>query len=125
MRVLLSIKPEYAEKILDGDKRYEFRKAVPKADGVKTVVIYATKPVGKVVGEFEIEEIISHRPGVLWPLTAQFSGITKRFFTDYFKGRGTAHAIKVKSAIRYEEPIDLAQVVPSGVAPQSFCYLTQ
>ncbi|MGV7197651.1 ASCH domain-containing protein [Xanthomonas euvesicatoria] len=124
MKVLLSIKPEYAEKILDGNKRYEFRKAIPKANGVKTVVIYATKPVGKVIGEFEIDEIISHRPAVLWPLTAQFSGISKRFFTDYFKGRSTAHAIKVKSVTRYIEPKELSHVIASGVAPQSFCYLT-
>jgi len=124
MRVLLSIKPEYAEKILEGDKHYEFRKALPKAPGITTVVIYATKPVGKVVGEFEIDQVLSEKPSNLWSITSEFSGITKRFFNEYFRGRDTAYAIKVKEARRYDEPLDLGAVLQSGIAPQSFCYLT-
>lgn len=30
MKVLLSIKPEYVEKILDGTKKFEFRKGIFK-----------------------------------------------------------------------------------------------
>lgn len=119
----MSIKPEYAEKILAGEKRFEFRKAVPKAEGVKTVVIYATKPVGKVVGEFEVGGILSEKPRVVWSLTSGFAGITRQFFNEYFRGRDTAYAIKVKRATRYEEPISLDEVLSSGIAPQSFCYL--
>lgn len=123
MKVLLSIKPEYAEKILDGDKHYEFRKAIPRAPGVTTVVIYATMPVGKVIGEFDIDQFLSEKPSDLWSITSEFSGITKRFFNEYFQGRDTAHAIKVKEARRYDQPLDLSSVLRSGVAPQSFCYL--
>lgn len=123
MKVLLSIKPEYAEKILDGDKHYEFRKAIPRAPGVTTVVIYATMPVGKVIGEFDIDQFLSETPSDLWSITSEFSGITKRFFNEYFQGRDTAHAIKVKEARRYDQPLDLSSVLRSGVAPQSFCYL--
>ena len=122
MKVLLSIKPEYADKILDGKKHYEFRKAL-KAPDVTTVVIYATMPVGKVVGEFEIDQFISKPPRELWSLTAEFSGITKRFFNEYFRGRDTAHAIKVRQPRRYAEPLELSEVVRGGVPPQSFCYL--
>lgn len=124
MRVLLSIKPEYAEKILDGEKRYEFRKAIPKAAGVKTVVIYATMPVGKVVGEFEIDGILSEHPRDLWSQTRDFAGITKQFFNAYFSGRARGHALKVKKARRYSQPKPLSDVIAHGVPPQSFCYLT-
>lgn len=123
MKVLLSIKPEYAEKILIGEKHFEFRKAIPKIQGVKTVVIYATMPVGKVVGEFEIAEFISASPSKLWETTSEFSGITKRFFCEYFQGRKTAYAIRVKKVKRYKVPLDLSVVHKSGIAPQSFCYL--
>ncbi|MGO1000555.1 ASCH domain-containing protein [Lysobacter sp. CA196] len=123
MRVLLSIKPEYAEKILGGDKRYEFRKVIPKVSGVTTVVIYATKPVGKVVGEFDVDSFISEKPSALWTRTSEFSGITKSFFNEYFRGRMTGHAIKVKRVRRYAQPLDLSAVLTNGVAPQSFCYL--
>jgi len=125
MKILLSIKPEYAEKILSGDKQFEFRKSMPKEPGVKTVVMYATKPVGKVVGEFEIEGVLSECPDDLWSLTADFAGISRRFFNEYFSGRETAYAIKVRSARRYDSPIDLDSLIAGGVAPQSFRYLRE
>ena len=123
MRVLLSIKPEYAEKILQGQKQYEFRKVLPKASGIKTIVIYATLPIGKVIGEFDIAEILSDTPKKIWSETADFSGISKRFFNDYFEGRVIAHAIKVKKVRRYSTPRELSSILASGIAPQSFCYI--
>lgn len=123
MRVLLSIKPEYADRILSGEKRFEFRKSVFKNEQVKTVVIYATMPVGKVVGEFEVGNIIKERPSKLWSSTKAYSGITKAFFEEYFKGRDAGYAISVKTAKRYAKPLDLDTLVPGGVPPQSFRYL--
>lgn len=124
MKVLLSIKPEYANKILDGEKRYEFRKSIPKANGVKTVVIYATKPVGMVVGEFDIDEVIFEAPGELWTLTSEHSGISRQFFYEYFRDKDMAYAIKVRKPRRYKEPLTLKSVLGSEVAPQSFCYIS-
>lgn len=123
MKVLLSIKPEYAEKILTGKKRYEFRKSIFKNSSVKTVVIYATMPVGKVVGEFDFDEVLSDSPQAIWAETSRYSGITKKFFNSYFDGRDKAHAIKVRSVRRYDIPVSLTEFVPSGAAPQSFRYL--
>ena len=123
MKVLLSIKPEYAEKILQGEKKYEFRKAIFKNPNVKTVVIYATMHVGKVVGEFDFDEVLSDSPSAIWNETRNFSGITKHFFNSYFNGRKTAHAIKVREARRYTTPILLSELVPGGNAPQSYRYL--
>lgn len=124
MKVLLSIKPEYANQILEGKKLFEFRKSVFKKIGVKTIVIYATMPIGKIIGEFEVSEIMSGHPSEVWEATAKYSGITLPFFNNYFNGRKTAHAIKVKNPVRYETPIELTNVLKSGVAPQSFCYLS-
>ncbi|MCA8316360.1 ASCH domain-containing protein [Burkholderia multivorans] len=123
MRVLLSIKPEYADRILSGEKRFEFRKAVFKNSNVRTVVIYATMPVGKVVGEFEIDSILKESPSKLWRTTREYSGITKAFFETYFRGRKAGYAIGVKTATRYETPLELQAVIPGGVPPQSFRYL--
>jgi predicted transcriptional regulator len=125
MKVLLSIKPEYAEKILQGVKRYEFRKSIFKNPNVKTVVLYATMPVGKVVGEFDFEEVLSDSPSAIWSETREFSGITKSFFNSYFQGRETAHAIKVGVVRRYATPLALNKLIPHGSAPQSYRYLDE
>lgn len=124
MKVLLSIKPEYAEKILSGSKLYEFRKALPKSSEVKSCIIYATMPVGKIVGEFEIGGYISSSPEELWKKTSDHSGISESFFMEYFDGRELAHAIEVKSVKRYKKAKLLNSVLPSGIAPQSFCYVS-
>ena len=84
MKILLSIKPEYAEKILNGEKHFEFRKKLPKNIAITKVVIYATKPIGKIIGEFEINRFLSTTPNELWKLTKDHSGIAKKFFDQYF-----------------------------------------
>jgi type I restriction enzyme S subunit len=40
MDVILSIKPKYVQSIIEGDKRYEFRKAIFKNRTIDRVFIY-------------------------------------------------------------------------------------
>ena len=122
MRVLLSIKPEFVEKIISGKKHFEFRKVLPK-EKVSTVVVYATMPVGKVVGEFSVRETLSLPPEQLWRTTEKGAGLSKDFFDAYFDRRETAHAFKIGRFEKYSEEIPLKHFVPSGMAPQSFCYI--
>lgn len=124
MKVLLSIKPEYAELILSGEKKFEFRKVLFKKQEVKTVVIYASLPVGKIIGEFEIDEIISSSPVDVWEKTEKFAGISKIFFEKYFYEKATAFAIKVKNPKRYKEPMSISDLLPgTNTPPQSFRYI--
>lgn len=122
MKVLLSIKPEYAEKILGGEKKYEFRRTVFKNPTIKTVVIYASSPVKKVIGEFEIDYILSLELGELWDKTMRHSGIDKDFYYSYFNGKEIGHAIRVKRATRYRQYFELRDY-DVKYAPQSFIYL--
>lgn len=122
MKVLLSIKPEFAYKIFDGSKKYEFRKVIFKNPHVRTVVVYASSPVQQVIGEFDIDVIWSLDPEEIWNKTKKFSGISEKFFYDYFADRDVAHAIKIKNVRRYRKPLDINKdfnVTP----PQSYVYL--
>lgn len=122
MKVLLSIKPEFVKKIFLGEKRYEFRKVIFKSKDIKTVVIYASSPISKIVGEFTIETIIKDSPEMIWGQTKDYAGITEDFFKRYFKGKNKAYAIEIKRCIQYQRTIELNEI---GVkrAPQSFMYL--
>ena len=122
MKVLLSIKPEFAEKILSGDKKYEFRRTLFKNTSISKVVIYASSPIQKVIGEFDIETLLSLHVDDLWKKTKKHSGIEEDFYYEYFNGKDIAHAIKVKSAKRYKKPKDLANY-DIAYPPQSFMYL--
>jgi len=123
MKVLLSIKPEFAEKIFNGTKKFEFRKSIFKNQQIKTVVVYASSPVQKVIGEFEIEEIISEKPSKLWERTEKFAGITKAYFEEYFSIKDIAYAIKISKAKSFEEPLSLQNDYGINSPPQSFMYL--
>ncbi len=122
MKILLSIKPEFAERILDGEKKFEFRKNIFRNKDVDTVVIYATMPVGKVIGEFKIGEIISLKPRDLWKSTRKYAGISRDFFDEYFAERDIGFAIGVENPKRYENPISLNDLLPGAIPPQSFRY---
>lgn len=122
MRVLLSIKPEYAFKIFDGTKKFEFRKVIFKNPNITTVVVYASSPVQQVIGEFEIEDIFSYDPAVIWKMTKKFSGISEDFFFDYFADRDIAHAIKIKKTRKYRKPLSIRDDF-NAVPPQSYMYL--
>ena len=122
IKVLLSIKPEFAFKIFYGEKRFEFRKVIFKNPDIRTVVVYASSPVQQVIGEFEIDDILSSSPNEIWELTKKYSGISEIYFHEYFENRLVAHAIKIKNTKRYKKPMSLKDdfnVLP----PQSYLYL--
>ncbi|WP_319558302.1 ASCH domain-containing protein [Thiomicrorhabdus sp.] len=124
MKVLLSIKPEFADKILSGTKKFEFRKVIFKAKEVRSIVIYSSSPVRKVIGEFDISEIFEMDPRELWERTSEFSGIEKDYFDEYFDGKETGFAIEVGSFKKYKKPLNLKDLGVSS-PPQSFCYLKE
>jgi predicted transcriptional regulator len=121
MKVVLSIKPEFANKIFDGTKKYEFRKAIFKNEKIKTIIVYASSPVQRVIGEFEIEKIINHDIDTLWGLTQQDSGISEDYFYQYFAKREIGYAIKIKSTRKYKQSKCLKTDF-NLFPPQSFAY---
>lgn len=56
-KIMLTIKPEYVEKILDGSKKYEYRTKLATKN-IHSLIIYATAPIKKVVTKVEIVEVM-------------------------------------------------------------------
>lgn len=121
MKVLLSIKPEFANKIFEGTKRFEFRKSIFKKD-VKTIVVYASSPLQQVIGEFEVERILHLELDELWDITHKESGISENFFYKYFEDKERGYAIEIKNVKKYDEPQNLKEDY-NLLPPQSFAYL--
>lgn len=122
MKVLLSIKPEFASKIFQGSKKYEYRRTIFKRTGVTTIVVYVSNPIKKVIGEFEIEGIIREEPQSLWEKTGHQGGISKERFLNYFRNKTQGYAIKVRDARMYGAPVPLNKLMVV-TPPQSFAYL--
>ena len=62
MDVLLSIKPKYVKSIIEGEKRYEFRKTIFKNREINRIYIYSSSPVKKIVASFVIGTILEDHP---------------------------------------------------------------
>lgn len=105
-----------------GRKKYEYRKKIFKQD-VDSVLIYASMPVGRIVGEFTIGEIISDSPMKIWKETKEYSGISFDDYEKYFNGKQDAYAIQIKNVEVYDKPINPYDKFENFIAPQSYKYV--
>lgn len=120
-RALLSIRPPYANAILRGEKRYEYRRT-SFSRSVDVVLMYVTAPVSKVVAEFDVLSVITRPLSALWRNTQRHAGIDKDFFYAYFRGREIGHAIEIGEVRRYDKPFCPTEEL--GLKPpQSFAYV--
>lgn len=122
MKILLSIKPEFTEMIFNGSKKFEFRRSIFKNKNIKTVVVYASSPVKRVIGEFEIESVLYDEINSLWQRTQKYAGIDENYFFDYFSDKQRGYAIEIKKTSKYNTPLLLKENF-NMVPPQSFAYL--
>jgi len=117
--VLLSIRLRFAAAILDGEKRFELRRARPHIDPGSRVWMYATKPTGAIVGVFESGEVLSGTPEWLWEQVGRQTALTREEFGDYFRGCVVGHAISV----RKPQSVTPTLVPEGSTIPQSYRFL--
>jgi predicted transcriptional regulator len=120
--VLLSVKPEYADRILKGTKRFEFRRAA-FASPVDEILLYATSPTKRIVGLFRIDSVHKGSPSSLWNRFARYAGIGRSKYFSYFAEAKRAFALQVHSTQRFLTHVDPRSVWPNFYPPQSFRYL--
>jgi len=119
--VLLSIRPPFAAAILQGEKKYEFRRTI-FSRRVDVVLMYVTAPVQRVVAEFDVVSVISELLSRLWRRTSEYAGIDEALFYRYFDGLYRGHAIAIGEVRVYASPF--CPVEQLGLRPpQSFVYL--
>jgi type I restriction enzyme S subunit len=120
--LILSIKPEYAEKILIGFKRFEFRKQIPHKQ-IHQVFIYSSYPEKMIVGKFRIRSVIKGTPDEIWEKCGDEGGIEEERFFSYFGNRSLGYGFEVEDVERFDPPIDPKKKNGKFRAPQSFAYI--
>ena len=119
---ILSIKPIYADAILEGSKQVEFRRKVFKKS-VDKVFIYSSSPKKEIVGYFTIDEIVEEKPKSLWKKFSKVGGIEKTAFFKYFEGLDKGFSIKIDKVKKFEKGFDPKDIIENFTAPQSYIYL--
>lgn len=118
---LLSVHPEYAEALVAGTKRVEFRKRALAPD-VTHVAIYATMPVGRIIGVFSVREQVTDTPFGLWKRFKRVAGIDQDRFLAYYDGHQSGVGIRVRKVIPLDEHLTLEDAFGISRPPQSVQY---
>jgi predicted transcriptional regulator len=123
---LIPIHPIYAERIISGQKRLEFRRRWP-ARHVDFLVIYATAPVKKIVAVAKVGEVIRGSRNKLWSITKNSGiGISRRALFSYMEGIEEGVALKFSKAIKIDDGLNPLLVFGIDFRPpQFFRYLRQ
>lgn len=119
---LLSIHPQFARAIFAGRKTVEFRRSRLPGD-ITTVIVYATQPVGLVLGWFTVAGVSESTPDGLWRRFRSRGTISRRAYFEYFDGARRAFGIEIDEPTRLERPLRLEEFLPGLRPPQSFQYL--
>jgi predicted transcriptional regulator len=80
-------------------------------------------PIGRLIGEFDIDGILSDDPEALWQATKSGAGVAKDYYDAYFAGRQVAHAIQIGELRLFDPEISPGDVIDDFTPPQSFMYV--
>ncbi len=132
--VLISIRPEWCEKIINGQKTIEVRKTRPKMDTPFKCYIYKCGN-GKVIGEFLCDEIININGAGRIPSDAARPTCLEPAELHQYLGAATGFGWNISDLRVYDHPRDLweftglretkfgADPVPTPRPPQSWRYV--
>lgn len=120
---LISIKPQFVDKILRGEKKVEFRRK-PFSTSVKRAYIYSSYPVKRIVGYIDIDCIDTLAIDKLWNKYSECAGITKDYYNAYFTSCKQGSAIVIKQVHPLPYAFILKEVFGESAKPtQNYCYL--
>ena len=122
-KILVSLHPASAQQIIDGTKKYEYRRIRPK-QAVTSMVIYVTEPVGMVVAEAEVLQCIEGTLEELWQMTTAQTEQSRQEVRNYFAGRETGCALQLGTVTLFQPPKTL-QEYGLETPPRSFRYLPE
>lgn len=124
--LLISVRPEFASRILDGSKTVELRRQEPRVKKGDLVALYVSSPVKQLVATLEILNVTTDRPLNLWQVVSEHAGISRKEYDDYFRGATKAVGISLGKIRKKATPIALEKLrtlIEGFNPPQSFRYL--
>jgi predicted transcriptional regulator len=127
--LLISIKPYFFQKILDGHKEIELRKVLPRVSSGDMMLVYQSSPAKKLSAVFEIKSVFSGKPEEIWKIQGNKErrlGVSKSEFDAYFQGSKKAVCIEFKVIHIFKKPVPLSDIRhswPNFRPPQGFYYL--
>jgi predicted transcriptional regulator len=123
--LLLSIRVRFAQLIFAGIKVVELRRVHPRIGRGGLVFVYVPAPVKAVQGAFQVKDVVSGPTESIWRRFGAQTGISKKEFDVYYKGKTIACAIIIERYWKLRKPVQLAKLKKDTKGfrpPQSYHY---
>jgi predicted transcriptional regulator/DNA-binding XRE family transcriptional regulator len=125
--VVLSIRPQYSDKIIRGEKTVELRRRFPISAPRGTIAyLYSTSPVQAMVGWAEIAGVVKASVSTIWRNYAKPAAIKRTDFDAYFGKLKEGYALKLSNVHPFARKMTLSELRErfGFKPPQSFLYAT-
>ena len=125
--ILIAIRPQYVDRILNGTKRFEFRK---RSSGVRVgdeLLIYCTNPTSAILATCIVHRVLVGSPSKLYSTVNGSSGISRREFREYYAGHKTAYALELSEVQLFRASVPLRRLrerIAGFVVPRSYRFMT-
>ena len=106
-QVILSLKPQYAELILSGEKTVELRNRIVRMEPGTVIWIYATMPVGGIVALAELDSVVHDTPAEIWFRYEKEMCIDRAHFDSYIDNREDVSALILSSVRELGQSVTL------------------
>ena len=126
--VVLSIRPQYSAKIMEGRKTVELRRRFPVSAPSGTMAyIYSTSPVRAMVGIAEIKDVLKLPVQQIWSEFEDTAFIQRHDFDRYFHGLEFGFALLFEEVKPFSRPVPLTELREKFgfEPPQSFLYASR
>lgn len=123
--LLLSVRPRFAQALLQGTKTAEIRRRFPDVSAGTTVVIYSSSPEKAALGTMRVRSFIRSTAADIWNDYSTVIGIDEAELTDYLDGATECSVIELDDPQIWANPVPLDELrrVLHLEPAQSFRYL--
>lgn len=122
--ILLSVKPRFADQIIAGTKKVEFRRSWA-AEPVGLAVIYSSSPTQQIIAIVDIKGTVSAIPSTVWAKCRLLGpGLERKELLEYFSGKDQAYGILLGKVTLPPKPISPTLLFKDFRPPQSYRYLS-
>lgn len=122
--LFISVKPKYANAILEGTKTVELRRTRPNLPDGSLVILYSSTPTRAVVGWARLTGVRVGTPIEIWDEYGTAAAIDEPDYDAYFDGTAQAFALELNDVVAAFQPIPLDVIRSIGIQPpQSWRYL--
>lgn len=126
-KILMSIQSYFAWQIMNGTKKFEFRKSsIKESDFNKTIYLYSAKVDKAIIGSFKVRKVHQGNCEHILKVTGYDKRPDRNEIIDYYKNTDKCFALELYDVKRFEKTLSLnamRKAKPNINLPQYYAHI--